>query len=108
MKRLTLAVILGCALALAVQAQTTTIQPPQVFVTATKISQEGLVTHMSGKVTIRADKVVIEADEADFHSDTQEIEVRGHVTARILSASNEPSSTITADRILFRLPQSKP
>jgi lipopolysaccharide assembly outer membrane protein LptD (OstA) len=130
MKRLTLVVILACASAITVQAkpQSTATQeqaaqltanaiqnanrdpgPTRFYITASKIVNEGLVIHYIGKVVIltNKDESVIEADEADVHSDTNEIEVRGHVIGRSVSASGQ-TTVITADKLLLRPRQSKP
>jgi lipopolysaccharide export system protein LptA len=109
-KRLSLIGLLVGALTLTVQAipQATTTPAPQQSITATRITMDGLVTHFIGKVAVKSDEFVMEADEADFHSDTGEIEARGHVTIRIVSTSNGSPATISADRITYRYSQSKP
>jgi lipopolysaccharide assembly outer membrane protein LptD (OstA) len=130
MKRPTLIGILACALAITVQAKPqSTVTPEQAaqltanaiqnvnpalvqtrfYITASKIVNEGLVIHYIGKVVIltNKDESVIEADEADFHSDTNEIEVRGHVIGRAVYASGQ-TTVITADKLLLRPRQSKP
>jgi lipopolysaccharide assembly outer membrane protein LptD (OstA) len=104
MKRLTLIGILACALTITVQAepQTAATQPSQINVTATKIVHDGLVIHAIGKVVVQIDKdTVIEADEADLHSDTTEIELRGHITVRT-TMLGQSFSVIKAEKITYR------
>jgi hypothetical protein len=53
-------------------------------VTAASSDVKGSVTRFLGDVRVTTDGVTIQADEADFHGDTRELELRGHVRAKFL------------------------
>jgi hypothetical protein len=69
------------------------IPPPgprqrDVQITADTMTRDGAgVSHYRGNVEMKTDATILRADEVDFNTNTQQAEVRGNVTVKVLPIS---------------------
>jgi lipopolysaccharide assembly outer membrane protein LptD (OstA) len=84
MKSLLLLSLLFCFAALALEQ--TTVDYGHIAITADRQEKDGTLVRCRGQVEIATGNTLLRADEADFHSDTGEIELRGNVRVKLLSA----------------------
>src|ERR1700682_3220209 len=76
----------------------TTVDYGHVAITADRQERDGSLVRCRGQVEIATGNALLRADEADFHSDTGEIELRGNVRLKLLTAAPRKESPHT-DRI---------
>ena len=67
-----------------------TVNYGQVAIKAEHQERDGALIRCRGLVEIATGNILFRADEADFHSDTGEIELRGNVRVKLLTAALKP------------------